>query len=124
MRADGRLERGEVQSLLAMHMTSVGMECFFREVIPALGQAAFLDDRVMWAHQRAWPSESDRFHSDLLDAEAIADPFVRRFTEAALACPVPIVLGGHSLVSGGLYVLVEAAWDHSGLNLPRLVEVG
>jgi len=124
MRADGRLERGEARSLLAMHMMSVGMERFFQEVIPALGQAAFLDDRVLWAHQRAWPRGSDRFYSDLLDWDAIVDPFVRQFTKAALSCPVPIVLGGHSLVSGGLYVLVEAAWARSGLNIPRLVEVG
>lgn len=124
MRADGRLERGEVRSLLAMHMLNVGMDRFFQEVVPALGRSAFFDDRVLWAHQGVWPSGSDRFYSDLLNADAIADPFVRQFTEAALACPVPVVLGGHSLVSGGLYVLVEAAWDRSGLNIPRLVEVG
>jgi hypothetical protein len=124
MRADGRLERGEVRSLLAMHVMNVGLERFFQEVIPALGHSAFLDDRVLWAHQQVWPSGSDRFHSDLLNPGAISDPYIRAFTEAALSCPVPVVLGGHSLVSGGLYVLVEAAWDRSGLNIPRLVEVG
>jgi hypothetical protein len=39
-----------------------------------------------------------------------------------MSCPIPVVLGGHSLVSGGLYVLVEAAWARSGLDIPRLVE--
>jgi hypothetical protein len=33
---------------------------------------------------------------------------------------VPVVMGGHSLVSGGLYVLVEAAWAR-GHDVPRHV---
>ena len=123
MRSDGRLARGEAKSLLAMHMESVGVERFFGEVIPQLGQAAFIDDRVVWAHQRVWPSANDRFCSDLMRPKEIADPWVRRFTEAAMSCPTPVILGGHSLVSGGLYVLVEAAWARSGVELQRLVEV-
>jgi hypothetical protein len=124
MRADGRLERGEVRSLLGMHMQAVGIEQFFRETLPALGQAAFIDDRAIWAHCGVWPATSDRFHSDLLNATAIADPFLRRFTEAALTCPIPLVLGGHSLVSGGLYVLIDAAWARSKVDVRRAVELG
>jgi CTP:molybdopterin cytidylyltransferase MocA len=124
MRADGRLEQGEVRSLLGMHMMTVGVERFFREVVPQLAQAAFLDDRVLWAHCHVWPPAADRFHSDLYRVEAIVDPFIREFTEAAMSCPIPVVLGGHSLVSGGLYVLIEAAWARSGLHIPRLVEAG
>lgn len=122
MRADGRLAGGKVRSLLGMHLASVGAERFFQEVIPALGQSAFLDDRVLWAHFRVWPPASDRFNSDLLNPAAIVDPFVQRFTEAAMSCPVPVVLGGHSLVAGGLYVLVDAAWAHSGLDIQRTVQ--
>jgi hypothetical protein len=48
---------------------------------------------------------------------------LRRFTEAALACPIPLVLGGHTLVSGGLYVLIEAAWARSETDVPRSVEL-
>jgi hypothetical protein len=124
MRADGRLARGEVRSLLGMHVQSVGVERFFREVIPQLGQAVFLDDRVLWAHYQTWPVASDRFNSDLFRPRAISDPFVRRFTEAAISCPVPVVLGGHSLVSGGLRVLVEAAWSRSGLDFQRPIGEG
>jgi len=119
MLADGRLARGEVRSVLGMHMESVGLERFFQEVIPQLGQAAFLDDRVLWAHCGAWPPSDDRFSSDLLKPELIVDPFVRSFTEAAMRAPVPVVLGGHSLVSGGLCVLVEAAWAHGGVDIQR-----
>lgn len=119
MLADGRLARGEARSLLGMHMESVGLEHFFQEVIPQLGQAAFLDDRVLWAHRGVWPASDDRFSSDLLKPELIVDPFVRSFTEAAMRAPVPVVLGGHSLVSGGLCVLVEAAWAHGGVDIQR-----
>jgi hypothetical protein len=123
MRADGRLKRGEVRSLLGMHMQAVGVERFFQETLPELGQAAFLDDRAIWAHCGVWPRTSDRFCSDLLNSAAIADPFLRRFTEAALTCPIPLVLGGHTLVSGGLYVLIEAAWARSEEDVPRSVEL-
>ncbi|MBN1641987.1 MAG: hypothetical protein JXA09_12200 [Anaerolineae bacterium] len=121
MRADGRLARGEVRSLLGMHLEATGVTRFFADVIPQLGDAAFLDDRVMWAHHGVWPATGDRFSSDLMLPAEIADPYVRAFTEAAMACPVPVVLGGHSLVSGGLPVLVEAAWRRSGLDLQRPV---
>ena len=121
MRADGRMERGEVRSLLAMHMQAVGMERFFQDVLPELGQAAFLDDRAIWVHCGVWPPPSDRFYSDLLNPQPIRDPFLRRFTEAALTCPIPLVLGGHALVSGGLYVLIEAAWARSEVAVARSV---
>jgi hypothetical protein len=122
MRSDGRLARGQVRSLMAMHMLSVGLDRFFGEVLPQLGQAAFLDDRVIWAHQKLWPGARDRFNSDLLCPEEIGDPFVRHFTEAAMSCPIPVVLGGHSLITGGLYVLVDAAWARSGIDMERWVE--
>ena len=124
MRASGRLARGEARSVLGMHMEAVGMERFFQDVVPQLGHAAFIDDRVLWAHHGAWPSAEDRFNSDLFQVDRIADPFVRRFTEAALACPVPVVLGGHSLVSGGLCVLIEAAWAMGGVDVQRVLERG
>jgi hypothetical protein len=122
MRADGRLAGGKVRSLLGMHIERVGVERFFEDVVPLLGRAAFLDDRVIWAHHKVWPSAGDRFNSDLFRPADIDDPFVRRFTTAARACPVPVVLGGHSLVSGGLLVLVDAAWARSGVDLQRRMQ--
>ena len=122
MRASGRLARKAVHSLLGTVLADVGVGPFFADVIPQFGQAAFLDDRVLWAHLKLWPPTRDRFSSDLLRPAAIVDPFIREFTEAAMSCPIPVVLGGHSLVSGGLYVLVETAWARSGLDMPRLVE--
>jgi len=117
MRASGRQKRGEVRSILGFYLDEVGVERFFT-TLSTLGQAAFIDSRVIFAHKGLWPSAADRFYSDLRQPEKIADPFVRRFTEAAMQAPIPIVLGGHSLVAGGLYALVEAAWTR-GPDLPR-----
>jgi hypothetical protein len=108
MRASGRQARGEVRSLLGYYYQRVGPQRFF-ETLAQLGQAAFLDSRVIFVHLGVWPSASDRYNSDLRRPERIADAVVREFTAAAMAAPIPVVLGGHSLVAGGLYALVEAA---------------
>ncbi len=109
MRASGREARGEVRSLLGFHLSAVGPRRFF-ENLGELGNAAFIDSRVVFNHLGLNPSPSDRFNSDLLRPDNIHDPDVRDFTAAALEAPIPVVLGGHSLVSGGLWVLAEAAW--------------
>lgn len=121
MRASGRQARGEALSLLGFYLEEVGLERFFA-TLAQMSQAAFFDSRVLFAHRRIWPPASDRFYSDLRQPEKISDPWVRRFTQAAIAAPIPIVLGGHSLVSGGLYALVEAAWAR-GEDLARHVEL-
>jgi CTP:molybdopterin cytidylyltransferase MocA len=119
MRASGRLARGEVRSLLGYYLDAVGMDRLF-EALATMGQAIFLDNRVLFAHRGLWPSAADRFHSDLRQPEQIGDPFVRALTEAAMAAPVPVIMGGHSLVAGGLYALVDAAWAR-GHDVPRHV---
>jgi hypothetical protein len=109
MRASGRQARGEVRSILGHYLDAVGLERFF-ETLATLGQAIFLDNRVIFAHRGLWPSAADRFHSDLRQPPHIADPFVRALTEAGMHAPVPVIMGGHSLVSGGMYAVIEAAW--------------
>jgi hypothetical protein len=75
---------------------------------------------VIFAHRGLWPSASDRFFSDLRRPAQVRDPFVRALTEAAMIAPVPVIMGGHSLVAGGMYVLIEAAWAR-GHDVPRHV---
>ena len=55
-------------------------------------------------------SREDRFLSDLGEADAISEPFLRDFTRSALSATIPVLLGGHSLMSGGLMALNEHAW--------------
>ena len=110
MRASGRQKRGKVHSLLGFFIQEFGIKKFF-EIINQIADAAFIDSRVILSHFKMWPSANDRFYSDLLKPEKISDPFLREFTYEALNASMPIVLGGHSLVSGGLYALVESAWE-------------
>jgi hypothetical protein len=109
MRASGREARGEVRSLLGFLLETSGPARFF-ESLAQLGQVCILDSRVIFSHLGLRPSAADRFNSDLLAAESISDSWVREFTLAAREAPVPVLLGGHSLVSGGLWALVDAAW--------------
>jgi len=121
MRASGRQERGEVRSLLGALVADRGPWGFF-DTLSQMGQALILDSRVILAHRRSWPPAADRFYSDLRQPEQIEDPFLQEFTTAALEAPMPIVLGGHSLVSGGLWALVDAAWSRVEGDVPRRAE--
>jgi hypothetical protein len=108
MSASGRQAAGQVQSLLAAHLRRLGAAAFMAE-LGGMVEAAFFDTRVVLAHERLWPSAADRYASDLGWAEAIADPYLRELTAAALQANIPIVLGGHGVVAGDLYGLVEVA---------------
>jgi hypothetical protein len=106
MKALGRMREQKVVSLMAYFLEEVGLEAFFN-YIGRVCSCAFIDSRVIFAHRKLDPSDADRFNSDLGRWQQIKDPFVRDFTRAALACPVPVILGGHSLILGGLWALVE-----------------
>lgn len=83
-------------------------------LLSRFGDAALVDTRVLIAHhrgrdERRWPSPEDRFASDLLLPERIRDPWLRALTVGATRAPIPVVLGGHTLVGPGLRVLVPGA---------------
>ena len=111
------------RSVLGELLDRDGPESLAR-VISRLADAAVIDSRVLMAH-RFGPSESDlpeaedRFASDLLLASTIADPWLRALTQSAAGSAqpnssienqsVPIILGGHTLVNGGLRLLAQRA---------------
>ena len=107
MRASGRQGRGEVRSLLADYVALAGVEGLFDE-LAQLADGVLLDSRVILAARDSWPSTADRFNSDLHRWDLVKDPFLRDFTRAAAGAQVPVVLGGHSVVAGGLMALVES----------------
>jgi len=76
-----------------------------------LSDAAIVDSRVLLAHrlgadESRWPAAEDRFASDLLLAERIADPWLAELTTSAAAAPIPILLGGHTLVGPGVRLVI------------------
>jgi hypothetical protein len=82
-----------------------------------LGDAVVLDTRVLMAaisgsaDAAAWPPEEERFASDFGDAGRVHTRWLRELTEAATASGVPVLCGGHALVSDGLRLIVAAAWQ-------------
>lgn len=113
MRAMGRVERGEVVSLLGRLVGRVGPEAFFED-LAAVAHGALIDTRVFLAHWKKRLTDRERFAADLGRAAEVADPEVRRFARAAYEAPIPVVLGGHSLVSGGIWVLAAARLHAEG----------
>jgi len=102
--------------LLQRLLREDGPVAFF-ERLAETADAAILDTRPMLAVRGVLPPPADRFASDLFLADRIADPNWRRFTEAAATAPIPVLLGGHSLVAGGLRLLADACWK--GRSLAR-----
>ncbi len=114
MRAAGRDHDGSARSLLAYHAAAVGLPRLFQEMAE-MAKAAFIDSRVLLAHAASTASRSDRFLSDMGEWPQVEDCFLRELTREAAAAPLPVLLGGHSLVSGGLMALTEAAWREHDL---------
>lgn len=109
MQAAGRDTPGGARSLLAFHLREVGSARFFAE-LSELCDCAVIDTRPLLSHLGIDPSRPDRFWADLGCPERIEQPLLQEFTAAAKAASVPVILGGHSLVSGGLLLLTESAW--------------
>ena len=109
LQAAGRDADGQARSLLAFHLQAVGSERFFQE-LAEMGQAAFIDTRPLFAHVGLKPSRPDRFLSDAMQPAGISDPWLRDFTAAACEAPLPVILGGSSLVAAGVQLMSEAAW--------------
>lgn len=98
-------------SLLGAHLEQIGPDGL-GPLLATLGDAAVIDTRVLMAHrlgpdEAAWPNPEDRSASDLLLAERVRDPWLRQLTDAARGAPIPVVLGGHSLVGPGLRLLLS-----------------
>jgi len=106
MKAWGRQEKGLVYSFLGELIEKEGVKRFFKN-LSKNSKAAFIDTRVLFAHKKLEVSRADRFYSDLGIYEKIKMPFVKEFTYEAANANIPVVLGGHSLISGGLYTLME-----------------
>ena len=106
MVASGRLARGETRSLLGELLSIQGPQRFF-ETLASMTEAAIIDSRPLMASQGHWPDDADRFASDLFQVSQIKNSWLQEFTQAAAEAPIPILLGGHSIVAGGLYALTE-----------------
>ena len=106
MVSSGRQTRREVRSLLAAYIEAVGLDAFFATLSQWAG-AAFIDTRVLLAHHDLWPDDASRFASDLGRVEEVHDEWLRAFTAAAQQASIPVILGGHGLMSGAMLALCD-----------------
>jgi hypothetical protein len=106
MVASGRVARGEVRSLISDLLKQLGPERF----VDRLGQMAdgvLWDNRVWMAAVGRWPSARDRYAADLGWLHDVKSEGLRRLSQAVKASTMPILVGGHGLVSGGVLALLE-----------------
>jgi hypothetical protein len=110
------------RSVLGELLDRDGPESLARTVA-RLADAAVIDTRVLLAHRHgaddgatasvatASVDAEDRFASDLLLPASVADPWLRALTVSAATTSHdrPILLGGHTLVNGGLRLLAGRA---------------
>ncbi len=106
MKALGREEAGLVVSLIGGFVDDVGPERFFRHLAD-ISDVALFDTRVLMAHWGEEMAARDRFLSDLGIVEGIQSSRLKEFTQAYLEAPLPVICGGHNLISGGLWLMVE-----------------
>jgi len=104
--------RRPTRSILGMVLDDRGPEAL-GPVLAELGDAAIVDSRVLLAHrlgvgEGTWPRPEDRFASDLLLPARVSDPWLRALTAAALGAPIPVLLGGHTLVGPGVRLALGA----------------
>ncbi len=107
MIASGRFDRGEVRSLIGEMVEDWGPERFIK-FIASLSNAVLWDTRVWMAHRGKWPSTADRFAADLGWMDRISDEPLKRLAHSINQCDIPILMGGHGVVAGGIYALLES----------------
>ena len=97
-------------SVLGIVLDAAGPEAL-GPLLARMCDAAIVDTRVLLAHrlgadETTWPPAEDRFASDLLLSERVVDPWLRALTASAAAAPIPILLGGHTLVGPGVRLVI------------------
>lgn len=100
-------QEGMVHSFVASYIEAAGFEGFFRYLEKSV-QVALIDTRPLFAHFKLQQSENDRFSSDLGYWQQIEEPWIRDFTKGAAEAKIPVILGGHTLILGGIWALVES----------------
>ncbi len=109
MVASGRMARGEVKSLIAEILDRWG-PLEFINYLGTISDAILWDTRVWMAHHGVWPSKADRFAADLGWVDEITDPSLKELVHTLNQANFPIISGGHGVVAGGLYALLETTF--------------
>jgi len=107
MIASGRFDREEVRSLIGEIVEDWGYQRFI-DFLARLSNGVLWDTRVWMAHRGKWPSTADRFAADLGWVDRIVDEPLKKLAHSVHQCDIPIIMGGHGVVAGGIYALLES----------------
>lgn len=108
MRALGREQNAF--SLLGACLAQNGADWFLNQLAQCC-RAALIDTRVLYAHMQLALPEEERFYADLGLSSRVRAGFAADLANACKNAPLPVLTGGHSLVTGGLMALLELAWQ-------------
>ena len=112
MRASGRQDAGMARSVLGILLEAFGAKGLLT-MLGELADGAVIDTRVLMAHMGWQPSSEDRMASDLLEVDSIRHGQLRALTNEIQQSSWPMLLGGHNLISAGLWTLAENAWNEN-----------
>jgi hypothetical protein len=107
MVASGRMARGEVKSLIGQIVDGWGAQGFV-DRLGEMTDAVLWDSRVWMAQRGTWSSAAERFALDLGWVDQVHNEPLRALTLAMESASVPILSGGHGVVSGGLLAILES----------------
>lgn len=114
MVASGRMAAGAVRSVMADWMASVGPAGVVNS-LAGMVDGVLWDTRVWMGAAGSWPSAKDRFAADLGWIDEIDWQPLRDLTIALMDAEIPILTGGHGLVSGGILALLESGSPAEGV---------
>ena len=107
MLASGRFRRGEVRSLVADYIELRGVDEFIEQAAD-WADGILWDTRVWLAASGGWPERGERFAADLGWAEEVKDVRLSELIQALGSAQLPIICGGHGVVSGGLLAMLDS----------------
>ena len=98
-------------STLGDLIKSEGAEIFFTRTLPLMCDAAFIDLIPILAYLYPDTTQEDRHAAFLMDESAIGHSGLRTIIHGINSSPIPIAVGGHTLVGSGIELLNQRAWD-------------
>ena len=98
-------------STLGDLIESKGAETFFTRTLPLMCDAAFIDLIPVLAYLHPDTTQEDRHAAFLMDESGIEHSGLRTIIRSINTSPIPIAIGGHTLVGSGIELLNQRAWD-------------
>ena len=112
----------QARSILAYLIQVYGAQEVFCKLLPQFCSAAFIDLIPIIEHMELTCSRNDRFSADLLNHNDIENEILREIIVAITESPIPIAVGGHSLVGSSLELLNQLVWDVADNLIPNPIE--